>query len=104
MKRLFAILVTVLIIYVIYYDIKIGTLPVAKVETIAAKQVNVTTIPYFEKKVSAGETVLTIVEGNLNGPLPVSITEMIADFKQLNNGLLPEQLISDKTYRFPDYK
>ncbi len=104
MKRLFVLLVTVLVIYVIYFDLTTGTLPVAQIESIDVKTTKIATIPYFEKKISSGETVLTIVEGYMDGPLPVSITQMIADFKKLNNGLQPEQLKSGRIYRFPDYK
>ena len=104
MKRLLSFLVTILILYVIYFDLTTGTLPVAKVENINMNSANDEAIPYFEKKVSSGETVLTIVEGKIDGPLPVSITQMITDFKQLNNGLQPEQLISGRIYRFPEYK
>lgn len=104
MKRLALLIVSILIIYVIYYDLTTGTLPAIQENAIDDNLTNDTTIPYFEKKVSSGETVLTIVEGNMDGPLPVSITQMITDFKLLNNGLQPEELKSGHMYRFPNYK
>ncbi|MFO1443450.1 hypothetical protein KDN24_09550 [Bacillus sp. Bva_UNVM-123] len=103
MKRLAALLVLGLIGYTIYYDLTIGTLPVIKEQTIAAKSTAVAITPYFEKKVSPGDTVLSVVEGKLNGPLPVTITQVIADFNELNNGLQPENLKAGQTYRFPAY-
>ncbi|MGG1677429.1 hypothetical protein ACIFOT_16960 [Neobacillus sp. NRS-1170] len=107
MKKLFGFLLTVLIIYVIYLDLTVGTLtpsPVkqvdAKVETVMKKA---TGLPSFEAKVKPGETVISIVEHRLEKPLPVAITDLIEDFKKLNQGHNPEKIQIGSTYHFPDY-
>ncbi|WP_066293421.1 hypothetical protein [Bacillus sp. FJAT-29937] len=106
MKRLALFLLSVLVIYVIYFDLTKGTLPLPAVDepVIEAMAVNETSLPYFEKKVSSGDTVLSLVEKNINSPLSVSISKVIADFKLLNNGLSPEKIKSGYTYKFPDYR
>lgn len=104
MKRIAGILLSVLVIYVIYYDLNHGTLPTGKEQVLeASSQPTESGIPYFEKKVSPGETVLSIVELNLDGPIPVSIAEVISDFSSLNKGIKPEEIKSGNTYKFPKY-
>ena len=109
MKRLAIFLITILVLYVIYFDLTKGTLPNENDPVIEAmakdnKDHIDTSIPYFEEKVSSGDTVLSVVENNMNGPLSVSIDEVIADFKNLNNGLSPEKIKSGFVYKFPDYR
>lgn len=104
MKRLVALLLAALTIFVIYYDLSKGTLPTDIEQSIEATSMKTdTTEPFFEKKVNPGETVLSIIEQKMNGPLPVSITDVIADFANLNNGLKPEELKYGETYKFPVY-
>lgn len=107
MKKLFGFLLTVLIIYVIYLDLSVGTLPAAnpkqadaKVETIKKHK---TGMPSFQAKVKPGDTVISIVEHQLDEPLPVAITNLIEDFKKLNPGKSPEKIQIGSTYHFPDY-
>lgn len=106
MKRLAFFLVTILVIYVIYFDLTKGTLPNGNEPVIEAmaESNNVATIPYFEKKVSSGDTVLSVVENKMNSPLSVSIDKVISDFQNLNNGLSPEKIKSGFVYKFPDYR
>ncbi|MBO0959485.1 hypothetical protein J1P26_07030 [Neobacillus sp. MM2021_6] len=108
MKKLFGFLFAILVLYVIYFDLTVGTLPTSN-----AKQVDVkvaadansftSDIPSFEAKVKPGETVISIVEHELNKPLPVSITELINDFRELNPKQSPEKIQIGSTYHFPDY-
>ncbi|MEH7074059.1 hypothetical protein [Neobacillus drentensis] len=109
MKKLFGFLLVVLIIYVIYIDLTVGTLPStltqqvdAKIET-PRKPEQKTAIPSFEAKVEPGETVISIVEHQLDKSLPVSITDLIEDFRKLNPGDTPEKIQIGSTYHFPDY-
>jgi hypothetical protein len=106
MKKLFGALITLLIFYIIFFDLKHGTLPSAeqKVEAIETV-INTTTenVPFFEEKVKSGDTVLTIVENKLKAQIPVSIDEIVNDFSLLNEGITPEKIQIGKTYRFPDY-
>jgi hypothetical protein len=105
MKRLVGVLVTVLILYSIYYDLRYGTLPAAiheqkpEVETIDTGE-----MPYFEKTIENGDTVLTIIENQLGQSLPVPISVVVTDFKKLNQDLPPQQIQPGKTYKFPNYR
>lgn len=109
MKTLFGILLSILIIYVIYFDLTVGTLPApanGQVEANATKtkiQKPNVAIPSFSEKVKPGETVISIVEHRLGKPLPVSISELIEDFQALNPGKSPEKIQIGSTYHFPDY-
>ncbi len=107
MKKLFGFILAILVIYVIYYDLTVGTLPSSHVsiktntESAAAKPN--TSIPSFEAKVKPGETVMSIVEHHIDKELPVSITELIKDFEKLNPGQSPERIQIGSTYLFPEY-
>ncbi|WHY84734.1 hypothetical protein QNH39_19055 [Neobacillus novalis] len=108
MKQLFGFLFVILVIYVIYFDLTVGTLPAsftqqhveAKIETTVKSK---TAIPSFDAKVQPGETVISIVEHKINKPLPVSISDLIDDFRKLNPSLAPEKIQIGSTYHFPDY-
>jgi hypothetical protein len=106
MKKLIGILTALLVIYIIYFDLTEGTMPIsetASVEVIAKKPAPARSAGYFTVKVGPGETVLSVVEHQLNHNLPVSIEKVIMDFKSLNGGLSPEKIQIGKSYRFPDY-
>jgi hypothetical protein len=104
MKKLVGLLFSVLIIYSIYFDLTVGTLPYAKSEKAEATVIADSSLSYFEATVKSGETLITIEEHYLNKSLPVSITELVHDFKTLNQGQTPEKLQVGKTYRFPKYQ
>jgi hypothetical protein len=108
MKKLFGFLLMVLTIYVIYFDLTVGTLhssrsqqAIALVET-RTLPAN-TDIPSFEATVQPGDTVISIVEHQLNKPLPFSITDLIEDFRKLNPDQTPDKIQIGSTYHFPDY-
>jgi hypothetical protein len=104
MKRLVGVLITVLILYCIYYDLSYGTLPSVKTEQQPEIETMVTEdMAYFEKTVENGDTVLTIIEHQLGQSLPVPISEVVTDFQKLNNDLPPQQIQLGKKYKFPDY-
>lgn len=109
MKKMLSLFVFLLVVYVIYYDLTTGTLPVTIEETTVAQKndseekTTAKQETYFVQKVKSGDTVLSIVEKNLDDSLPVSIEDVITDFQKLNNGLQPEDIQSGKTYKFPDY-
>ncbi|WP_137743845.1 hypothetical protein [Robertmurraya siralis] len=107
MKRLFILLLIVATIFSIYYDLSKGTLPMA-IETNTSAQSEMPTnwqssISYFDKEVQSGETVLSIIEKQLNGPIPVPIDEITKDFRILNNGTEANKIQIGKIYKFPDY-
>lgn len=106
MKKLFAFLSIVFVIYIIYYDIKIGTLPAVKSETIEVVEEALDHEPTkhsVEIEVKAGDTVLSLVEEiNKNTPI-TSIEKVIKDFENLNPNTKADLLQIGKTYQFPLY-
>jgi hypothetical protein len=108
MKRLFLFLLVTLILYIIYVDLSIGTIPnnqtVESVEVDSkAIQVEETVIPSFSRTVEQGDTVLSIIETELEGAVPVPIEKIVNDFILLNKGKKPEEIQAGKSYLFPDY-
>ncbi|WP_404458645.1 hypothetical protein [Sutcliffiella horikoshii] len=116
MIRLFIAALTLVTIYSIYYDLSSGTIPepVAPVtatvpatntdtETESSPLSSPTNNLYIEVEIKAGDTVLTVAEKIANKPIPVSITQLIEDFQNLNEGITPEKIQIGKTYKFPVY-
>ncbi|MCQ6273665.1 hypothetical protein JMM81_01575 [Bacillus sp. V3B] len=105
MKRLVGVLVTIIVLYSIYYDLNQGTLPVVTTEqTTVAKSNSENGQPYFEKKVGVGDTVLSILEDHLNQSVLVPISDVVSDFQELNKGTPPQEIQPGNTYKFPDYQ
>lgn len=126
MKKLFGTLIFIFVLYVIYYDLTQGTL--SKPTSIIlleskenlqndrsqeepskhedAKELNSSEsdLHFKEVKVTAGQTVLSVVEQIHNGPLPVSISQLVTDFQLLNPNTQPEKIQIGKVYKFPIYK
>lgn len=110
MKRLFVSLLVTLILYIIYVDLSIGTIPNTNNETIESIEVDSkvnhieeTVIASFSKTVEQGDTVLSIIESQLKGAIPVPIEKVVNDFVVLNKGKNPEEIQAGKSYLFPDY-
>ncbi|WP_338470263.1 hypothetical protein R4Z10_15865 [Niallia sp. XMNu-256] len=104
MRRLVAFLVIIMVLYVIYFDLSHGTLPAVTTEQkTEVKNDRAQSLPYFEKTVQNGDTVLSIIENQLEDSIPVPITEVVSDFKKLNDNLPPQEIQSGKKYKFPDY-
>ncbi|HZG60534.1 MAG TPA: hypothetical protein VEY68_08735 [Anoxybacillus sp.] len=106
MKKLTGLLILCFVIYIVYHDVTNGTLPAASttshIQTVKAE--NKEALNYKTMKVKAGDTILSIMEKERNGPLPVSIEQLIKDFEALNPGVKTESLQIGKTYKFPVYK
>ena len=100
LKKLFVLLFMALIIYSVYFDITIGTLPA--VSTPVTAQESPSDLPYKEIEVKPGETLLSIIERE-EGSLPKPINTIILDFQELNNGHSPHELQIGETYKFPNY-
>ncbi|HWO77656.1 MAG TPA: hypothetical protein VNM69_17460 [Bacillus sp. (in: firmicutes)] len=103
MKRVAAIVAVLLFLLSLYYDLKVGTLPLkatAQTEA-AATAANEEAIPYVEHIVDRGDTVLTIVE-TYTSPIPVGIDKVVEDFISLNQ-ITPDKIQAGKIYKFPIY-
>ena len=108
MKKLLGILLSILVIYVIYYDLTVGTLPTSAPLPVDAKveketTVSKTNLHSFDAEVEPGDTAISIVEHRIKKSLPVSINDLIEDFETLNGGRSPEKIQIGATYHFPDY-
>lgn len=98
-KKLIFIFLTVLISYVIYYDITFGTFP----KTITQQVTNETDIQYQTIIIKSGDTLLTVVEQLSSSNLPSS-DKIITDFQILNHGTKPNNLQVGATYKIPIYR
>lgn len=121
MKRLGVLLFVLVLGYIFYYDIKIGTLPMLSSykKTSAAqtiKKENTDTKQNKEKEteketdtaykaieVKTGDTVLSITEAINKKKIP-SIEKVIDDFKQLNKNTPATKIQVGKSYKFPLYQ
>lgn len=103
MKKILGLLLSVLVVYAIYFDLSIGTLPHAISQNTVATPKPEVNFPYFEEKVEPGETLISIVEHQSEHSLSVPMSDLIHDFKSLNPGQSPNKLEIGKTYRFPEY-
>jgi hypothetical protein len=115
-KKLVFLISIIMIGYIIFYDIKVGTLqPPTQVTTNSPKQqtseptsttttTEQRTTPYKEIEVKSGDTLLTIIEQLHTNKETPSIKQITNDFKLLNHSASPTKLTIGKTYKFPIYK
>jgi len=106
MKKLLWLFALLCIILAVYHDVTYGTLPTyneAKTATMEKTSVQSHSQPYKVVKTRAGDTVISIMERERKGPLPVSIQKLIADFEKLNPGVKADSLQIGKSYKFPIY-
>ncbi|WP_257345973.1 hypothetical protein [Pseudalkalibacillus decolorationis] len=108
MKKLIIGTLLFLLVYSIYFDLKVGTLPTATtikaIETPVAEARNKSLNPYKTVTVQPGETVLTILERIHTGNMPVSINKAVEDFEALNNSISAHAIQANESYRFPLYR
>jgi len=111
MKKLVGLIFILLVFYSIYNDFHRGSLPAAVTEesiteTPVKQEEAVTEAKtlYFEKEILPGDTVISILENQLNKAIPVPISQVVEDFELLNNGIKPEEIKFGKSYKFPDYQ
>ncbi|MGG0187090.1 hypothetical protein [Bacillus rhizoplanae] len=112
MKRLGGVLLLLVLGYVLYYDMTIGTLPLlhtySKTKETSAKaskndqKENISGAKYKIIEVKTGDTVLSITEEINKKKIP-SIEKVVTDFKGLNQSESPAKLQIGKKYKFPLY-
>ncbi|WP_243386309.1 hypothetical protein [Bacillus kexueae] len=112
MKRLFIVIFSLLALYIVYYDLKVGTLPsfqeqnatfVTKEEQLEVFDVD-QSISFQLITVNKGDTVLSIVERINEQSEDISIETIIADFEQLNPSTKAHNILIGEAYKFPLYK
>ncbi|WIF96960.1 MULTISPECIES: hypothetical protein [Pontibacillus] len=117
LKKMLFIITMILFFVSIGHDLTTGTFPkelISKAEDHQTIENETNTKPLtptggqerfrvIEHKVSAGDTVLSIMEKlNEDGP-PVTIQQMLTDFEALNDGQDPNSIKMNKVYLFPYY-
>ncbi|HDX9577595.1 TPA: hypothetical protein ROX88_001091 [Bacillus pseudomycoides] len=113
MKRLGSVLLLLVLGYVLYYDMTIGTLPLlhtySKTKETSAKVANdkqqksTASTKYKIIEIKTGDTVLSITE-EINKKKVPSIEKVVTDFKDLNQNDSPAKLQVGKKYKFPLYQ
>ncbi|HLU22169.1 hypothetical protein [Lederbergia graminis] len=105
MKRVFVLFAAIITMYAIYYDLTAGTLPTSSAQQSIAvnNPVQIEDPTYEIIKILPGDTVISVMEKIQQGPIPVSIDQLVTDFEKMNEGIKPEQIQIGKSYKFPTY-
>ncbi|MCP8967143.1 hypothetical protein [Ectobacillus ponti] len=119
MKRLGMTLCVLLVGYIIFYDMTVGTLkllhtfPQAKPTSASVEEAAAAPEQKTEKtdaqtdfkpvEIKSGDTVLSVTEA-INKKKPPAIDKIVEDFRRLNPNESPTKLRIGKTYKFPLYK
>ncbi|MEI5905828.1 hypothetical protein WAK64_01945 [Bacillus spongiae] len=107
MKGLAIFIIILVVVYSIYFDLRYGTLQADDKQkdnpTTAQAVSSNPSLNFFKKKIQPGDTVLSIIEEEMNSTIPVPIEQVIADFRYLNNGVAPEKIQLGKVYLIPIY-
>ncbi|MDA1474825.1 LysM peptidoglycan-binding domain-containing protein [Bacillus changyiensis] len=100
MKRLVMFLSILLTLFIIYYDLKTGTLPEQAIPVSARTKETIATdmIEYKTVTVQPGETVISIT-----GEQDITARRMINDFERLNPNVKAGHIRAGVTYKFPVY-
>lgn len=105
MKRIVAIIAVLLFFLSLYYDMKVGTLPMlaSHLDTQAVPTSGqATQAPFFEYQVQSGDTVLSIIQSYTGQAIPVSVETVVQDFIRLNQ-VEPTSIQIGQIYQFPTY-
>ncbi|NPC93327.1 LysM peptidoglycan-binding domain-containing protein [Bacillus sp. WMMC1349] len=99
MKRLVMFLSILLTLFIIYYDLKTGTIPEQAIPVSARTKETIATdmIEYKTVTVQPGETVISITGDDM------STSRIINDFERLNPNVKARHIQAGVTYKFPVY-
>ncbi|MGD7009368.1 hypothetical protein [Metabacillus sp. 84] len=107
MKRLFLLFSITLLTYIIYYDLKVGTIPKQEAEGIMTTSQPVKSErkqSYKEIRVQDGESVLMIINKVNGHSIPVPLETAAGDFEKLNPGSKANNILTGNSYKFPLYE
>ncbi|MFC4320792.1 LysM peptidoglycan-binding domain-containing protein [Litchfieldia salsa] len=110
MKRMAGFAILFFILYVIYYDMNIGTLSIVKGEVKPVNAVEVTTqedkssAPFQAVEIKPGDTLLSISEDLNQNHKKISIMTIIKDFEKLNPDVQANSLKIGQVYKIPLYE
>lgn len=99
MKRIIVLLSILLTLFIVYYDIKSGTIP-QQAMPVSASTADAAAdgIQYRTVTVKPGDTVFSII-----GQQRVSAVRMAEDFEALNPNVKAASIQAGATYKFPVY-
>ncbi|MGX9290207.1 LysM peptidoglycan-binding domain-containing protein [Bacillus sp. A015] len=99
MRRIVFLLISLFVLFIIFFDLKNGTIPVQEEPAVPASAFQTTEKKAYKTvTVKQGETVVSIV--HTSKPLD----EVIEDFEELNKGVKANDIRAGRTYKFPVYK
>ncbi|MBV7318052.1 LysM peptidoglycan-binding domain-containing protein [Bacillus halotolerans] len=98
MKRLTFVFSILFILFIIFYDLKIGTIPIQNLPVIKASATTaVQETAYKTVTVKPGDTVMSIV-GSASSP-----DDIVKDFETLNPNVKANTIQAGTAYKFPVY-
>lgn len=104
-KRTSIFLLAVIVVYVIYFDLSVGTFhnsnSLSTNEVI--KEASNEGISYETIEIKSGDTLLSVVEQLSTATPTPSSDQIIADFQSLNPNIAPTELVIGKSYKIPVY-
>ncbi|MGE6629298.1 hypothetical protein [Bacillus sp. NPDC077027] len=99
MRRILFLLISLFVLFIIFFDLKNGTIPLQETAAIpVTSSINTEKKSYKMVRVKQGETVVSIVRTSR------SLDEVIQDFEELNQGVKANEIRAGSTYKFPVYK
>ncbi|AKL85190.1 YqfZ [Bacillus atrophaeus UCMB-5137] len=99
MKRLIFLISSIFVIFIIFYDVKIGTIPFQDLPVYAVSaKTSEQEAAYKTVTVKKGDTVMSIV-GNAGSP-----DEIVRDFEALNPNVKASSIQAGTAYKFPVYR
>ncbi|APT47965.1 hypothetical protein [Bacillus safensis] len=99
MRRILFLLISLFVLFIIFFDLKNGTIPVEENPAVPASTLQTAVKKTYKNvTVKQGETVLSIV--HTSKPLD----DVIKDFEELNQGVKANEIRAGSTYKFPVYK
>lgn len=99
MRRILFLLISLFVLFIIFFDLKNGTIPVEGNQAVPASALQTAEKKTYKNvTVKQGETVLSIV--HTSKPLD----DVIKDFEELNQGVKANEIRAGDTYKFPVYK
>ncbi|MCB7159607.1 LysM peptidoglycan-binding domain-containing protein [Bacillus subtilis] len=98
MKRLTLVCSIVFILFILFYDLKIGTIPIQDLPVYEASAKTAVQEPAYKTvKVKPGDTVMSIV-GSAGSP-----DDIVKDFEALNPNVKAHAIQAGTAYKFPVY-
>ncbi|PCK20800.1 hypothetical protein CEY02_11330 [Bacillus pumilus] len=99
MRRIIFLLISLFVLFIIFFDLKNGTIPVQEEQAVPASAFQSSEKKTYKNvTVKQGQTVVSIV--HTSNPLD----EVIEDFEKLNKGVKANEIRAGSTYKFPVYQ